>query len=179
MFSQPVFIPTYIVVELLLVLIKNHMVLCYTNDDMPVSLANIQWFLSYKCWNTVVNCSHWLGSLLHHHPLDLLIWQSGHKHVAEHDMTNRRYASMCYKHSLPTFRGGHPVAVVVTLVTDAWATFDHMKTRVVPFVRAIGCIPYWHFHKTCQIRFALHVYGLAFISGGGGDGGGITGEKAG
>lgn len=24
---------------------------------------NVQWFHTYKCWNTLSNCSHWLGSL--------------------------------------------------------------------------------------------------------------------
>ena len=38
--------------------------------------------------------------------------------------------------------------------------FVHICTR--------GYIPYWHFYNTCQIEFTLHVYGLTFISGGGG-----------
>ena len=30
----------------------------------------------------------------------------------------------------------------------------------------------------CQVTFTLHVFDLTFTSGGGGDGGGVTGEKA-
>lgn len=46
-------------------------------------LKHIQWFHTSKCWNTVLNWGHWLGSLgvsLYCHLLHLLIWKSGNKH---------------------------------------------------------------------------------------------------
>ena len=49
-----------------------------------VSFKNIQWFHTYKCWNTGSDSGHWLGGLLselHHHPLHFLPWKPGHKHV--------------------------------------------------------------------------------------------------
>ena len=47
---------------------------------------NIQWFHVYKWWNTVLNCSHWLGSLLvphQHRPLHLLMltWYDEFEHT--------------------------------------------------------------------------------------------------
>ena len=45
-------------------------------------LKGIQWFQTYKFWNTVLNCSHWLGSRLpqlHQHSLCLPVWKPGHK----------------------------------------------------------------------------------------------------
>lgn len=46
------------------------------------------------------------------------------------------------------------------------------------FVPVIGHVPYWYFNKRCHIMFLFHVYDLTFISGEGGDGVGVTEEKA-
>ena len=69
--------------------------------------------------------------------------------------------------------------------TCSWVHFHRSYPHVmniVPhtftFVCVIGDMQYQHFCKSRHITFTLHVYDMTFISGGGGDGGGVTGEKA-
>lgn len=38
-------------------------------------------FRTQKCWNTVSINSHWPRYLFNYHPLHLLMWKSGYKHV--------------------------------------------------------------------------------------------------
>lgn len=48
-------------------------------------------------------------------------------------------------------------------------------TDTYPFVCVH--ITYWQFHSKCHITFILHIYDITVISGSGGEGGGVTGEK--
>ena len=43
--------------------------------DSMIPVKNIQWFHTYRCWNVVWNCGHWLGSPLGVTYFDILVLQ--------------------------------------------------------------------------------------------------------